>query len=91
MPIYYVKCKNLISYPSIEVTFNIQAQYLTDVLQIVESAFASVDVIDRDTGEIIATRYTSYELHRQFISVGEALLQLNDYIIGPEDDCWADL
>lgn len=91
MPLYHVKCRNLISYPSVEVTFNIQAQYLDDVLQIVESTFASVDVIDRDTGEIIATRYTSYELHRQVMSIGEALLQLNDYVIGPEDECWADL
>lgn len=81
MPVYLVKCKNLSIYPSVEVTFNIEAQYLYDVLQIAESTFASVDVINTDTGEIIATRYTSYELHRQFISIGEALLQLKDYIV----------
>lgn len=80
MPLYHVKCRNLSMHPSVEVTFNIEAQYLHDVLQIAESTFPSVDVIDIDTGEIIATRYTSYELHRQFITIGQALLQLNDYI-----------
>lgn len=86
MPIYYVKCKNLIGYPSIEVNFDIKPRHLTDVLQITESAFPSVDVIDRDTGEIIATRYTSQEFHRPTITIHEALSQLNDYIISPKDE-----
>ena len=84
MPAYHVTCKNLINYPAIEVNFDIEPQYLTDVLAIAESTFASVDVTDNETGEVIAIRYTTYDLHPQFMTIGEALIQLNDYIIKPE-------
>ena len=84
MPTYHVICKNLIGHPAIEVNFDIEPQYLTDVLAIAESTFASVDVIDNKTCEVIAIRYTTYNLHPQFMTIGEALMQLNDYIIKPE-------
>jgi hypothetical protein len=84
MPTYHVTCKNLINHPAIAINFDIEPQYLTDVLAITESTFASVDVTDNETGEVIAIRYTTYDLHPQLMTIGEALMQLNDYIIKPE-------